>query len=447
MNFALPAGNTLYKTGTLLLLAFVWLFPARGQRFFLGEGIPAKEFCQRREALSRQLEPSSLLVMKAAESKTRNGDVSYKYRQESNFYYLTGIGIPSVYLLVSKDGMAINGKRYKSVIFLPEMYLEETKEILTCPGDTLISNAEFQTVFRSALGEFKTLYLSAPDLGFIYDWLGDKPYFIEKNARKALTAVYPGLKIKSAGEKTAGLRVIKSPSETNLIRKAIGMTGDGLAGAIRRCRPGIWEYELQAEIEYEMLRQGADYWAFPSIIGSGPNSLIFHYDENHRQAQDGELVVMDVGAEYCNHAADITRTIPVSGKFTKAQSEVYSVVLQAQEEIISIIRPGITSSDLDDKCLAVFMREGYHQYYGHGVTHQLGLDVHDAAAGDTLKAGMIITIEPGIYIPASDTLLPPEYRGIGIRIEDDVLVTEKGAEVLSADIPKSLEDIEQLMKK
>jgi Xaa-Pro aminopeptidase len=447
MKYPLPAGITFFKTGMLLLLAFVWLCPAGGQHLFRGDGVPADEYCQRREALSRQLEPSGLLVMKAAESKTRNGDVNYRYRQESNFYYLTGLGIPSAYLLISKDGMAINGKRYTSAIFLPEMYLEEMKEILSCEGDTIMSNGNFQAFFRSMLGEVKILYLSAPDLGFVYDWLGDKPYFIEKNAKKTLTADYPDLKFKSAGEKTARLRVIKSPSETDLIRKAIGMTGDGLARAISRCHPGIWEYELQAEIEYETLRQGAESMAFPSIIGSGPNSLIFHYDENRRKAQNGELVVMDVGAEYCNYAADITRTVPLSGKFSKEQREVYSVVLKAQEEIIGIIRPGITSSDLDTKCLEVFMHEGYRQYYGHGVTHQLGLDVHDVTAGDTLQAGMIITVEPGIYIPASDTLLPTEYHGIGIRIEDDVLVTEKGAEILSVRIPKSIEDIENLMKK
>jgi len=213
------------------------------------------------------------------------------------------------------------------------------------------------------------------------------------------------------------------------------------------CRPSIHEYELQAAVEYEMIRQGASYTAFPSIIGSGENNLIYHYDKNRRKAEPGDLVVMDVGAEYNGYAADITRTIPVTGKFTKAQAEVYRVVLEAQNEGIKMIKPGIKLRDLDKKAKEVISKAGYGKYFKHSVSHQLGVDVHDIWSSDTLKAGMVITVEPGIYIPADDDSISVEYRGWGIRIEDDVLVTENGYEVLSKGIPKEIGEIEKIMKR
>jgi len=195
-----------------------------------------------------------------------------------------------------------------------------------------------------------------------------------------------------------------------------------------------------------MTKQGSEARAFNCIIGSGENSLILHYDKNDCLLKDGDMVVMDVGAQYKGYAADITRTIPVSGKFTKEQKEIYNIVLQAQEEAIKMIRPGLTTNELDNKANDIFSKAGYKSYIRHGITHPVGLDVHDVSSGDTLAEGMIITIEPGLYIPVNDEKLPAAYRGFGIRIEDDVLVTKDGYELLSGNIPKSAEEIEKLMK-
>jgi Xaa-Pro aminopeptidase len=207
------------------------------------------------------------------------------------------------------------------------------------------------------------------------------------------------------------------------------------------------EYELQAIIEFSMIREGAEYESFPSIIGSGPNSLIPHYDDNRRTMQKGDVVVMDVGAEVDGYAADVTRTIPVSGRFTEGQREVYSAVLRTQQAVIGVIRPGLPWVALDRKAKEILQPHGFAPYLTHSVSHHVGLDVHDIGQMDTLKAGMVITVEPGVYVPAADTIVAEKYRGFGIRIEDDVLVTENGSLVLSRNIPKEIGDIEGLMKR
>jgi Xaa-Pro aminopeptidase len=213
------------------------------------------------------------------------------------------------------------------------------------------------------------------------------------------------------------------------------------------CTPGVREYELQAEIEYAMARSGAWGQSFPSIVGSGPNALIPHYELNRRTARAGEVVVMDVGAEMSGYAADVTRTIPVSGRFSAPQRKVYETVLRAQRAVIAAIRPGMSWKTLDATARAAIKEAGYDRFWLHSVSHHLGLDVHDAGVMDTLRDGMVITVEPGIYIPVADTTVSAEYRGIGVRIEDDVLVTGDGAEVLSARVPKDIVDIERIMKR
>jgi Xaa-Pro aminopeptidase len=213
------------------------------------------------------------------------------------------------------------------------------------------------------------------------------------------------------------------------------------------CRPGIREYELQAAIEYEMMRRGASAPSFPSIIGSGPNALILHYEHNYRTAAAGELVVMDVGAEIEGYAADITRTIPVSGTFSSEQKKVYNAVLHAHDSIIASVRVGMPWSDLDKVARRVLAAEGFEKFWKHSVSHHLGIDVHDVGKMDTLRAGMVFTVEPGVYISEKDTTVAPGFRGIGVRIEDDVLVTERGGVVLSEAIPREAREIEKIMRK
>lgn len=403
----------------------------------------ASEFHERRTKLISVLDTNSAAVLKAAEGKTRSNDVAYRYRQESNFLYLTGIKDPGVYILFVPKFLDVEGKKVHTIYFVSGQLLDSTQ---LYENELVLNTDRFKDIFNSILPSVSILYVSTPDLGFANDWLNNKRYYMDKDARKELEIKFPNLKVKNIGSIVAKLREIKSETELKLIQKAIDITGDGLKRAMSRCIPGTYEYELQSEIEYEMTRQGAEYTGFPSIIGSGKNSHILHYYKNRRHMQSGELVVMDVGAEYNGYSADITRTITVSGKFTKAQREIYELILNIQKEILKIIKPGLALKEIDNKFKTLVSEKGYKKYLKHGITHHLGLDAHDPWSSDNLKPGMVITVEPGLYIPDDDKEIGEEYRGIAIRIEDDVLVTEEGNIVLSKNIPKGVEEIENIMR-
>jgi Xaa-Pro aminopeptidase len=408
-------------------------------------GISLNEYAVRRKALLIKTDTNTAVIMKG---KDASGEYEMMhYRQDQNFLYLTGINEPGIYLLMSRRGIDIDGIMKQTVFFAPAYSEINDKRANFCnETDTVLSVEEFRKTFSKMIGGISLLYYSAPDIGFVNDWLNDKPYFILTEAKKNLKQHYPGLKVKEVGSLISILREVKSPSEIEFTRKAIKLTGDGIQNAMKSCKAGDWEYELQAAIEFEMTRQGSEARAFNCIIGSGVNSLILHYDKNNCQLKNGDVVVMDVGAQYKGYAADITRTMPVSGKFTREQKEIYNVVLEAQLEAIKMIRPGITTRELDNKANAIISKAGYKSYIQHGITHPVGLDVHDVSSGDTLVEGMIITIEPGLYIPLNDEKLSAAYRGFGIRIEDDVLVTKDGYEVLSQGIPKNSDEIEKIMK-
>jgi Xaa-Pro aminopeptidase len=430
----------------LMILLMIQVFPQEllSQNCTV-KGITLEEYSGRRKALLMKTDTNSAVVMKA---KDASGEYEMMhYRQDLNFLYLTGINEPGVYLLMSHQGIDCGGKIKQTVFFAPQYSEINKKSSDYCTEtDTIFNVEEFNKILGKVAVDVSLLYFSAPDLGFVNDWLNDKPYFILTEVKKNLKQHHAGLKVKEVGSLVSTLRTIKSPAELELIRKAIKMTGEGILNALRTCKTGVREYELQAAIEFEMTRQGSEAPAFHCIIGSGENSLILHYDKNNCQVKNGDVLVMDVGAQYQGYAADITRTIPVSGKFTKEQKEVYNVVLEAQIESIKMIRPGITFNDLENKATAIITKAGYKSYIQHGITHPIGLDVHDVSSGDTLAEGMIITIEPGLYIPVNDEKLPSAYHGFGIRIEDDILVTRDGYELLSGDIPKKADEIEKIMK-
>jgi Xaa-Pro aminopeptidase len=398
---------------------------------------------ERRTKLISQLDSNSAAVLKAAEGKTKANDVPYPYHQESNFLYLTGIKAPGNYLLLIPQGTEIDGKKINT-IFLGTGILGDS--INLSENELILNTDRLKDIFNSILPSLTTLYISAPDLGFINDWLNNKRYYIDKDARKELENKFPNLKVKSISGLAAKLREIKSETELKLIQKAIDITGDGFKRTMPNCKPGMYEYELQAEIEFETTRQGAECEGFSSIVGSGPNSHILHYDKNRRQMKAGDLVVMDVGAEYNGYSADITRTIPVSGKFTKAQREIYELILNIQKDIFKIIKPGLALKEIDNQFKILVSEKGYKKYIKHGITHHIGLDVHDVWWSDTLTPGMVITVEPGLYIPEDDKEIDEKYRGIAIRIEDDVLITNIGSVVLSKNIPKEIDDIETYMR-
>jgi len=231
------------------------------------------------------------------------------------------------------------------------------------------------------------------------------------------------------------VRGVKSTEEIARIRKACELTARGLVECMREARPGMFEYELQARLEFVCRRGGARRQAFASIVGSGPNTLVLHYDDNSRRTEADDLVLMDVGAEYMGYAADVTRTFPVSGRFSERQAEVYDVVLAAQRAAIAAVRPGATFRDVDAAARQVIAKAGHAKGIAHSVGHYVGLDVHDPAPGRPFEPGNVITVEPGLYLAR---------EGIGIRIEDTVLVTKDGAEVLSAGVPKERAEIEAL---
>ncbi len=419
---------------------------------------------QRRAQVLSELDSGSVAIFYSGDRKMRAADVPFPFRVDNNFYYLSGCEIPRSILLLIADGVMVNDAVYHELLFIPPSSQSRTGHASDSrehrrgfPGFSLVLPLEQFADYRDRiLTNCKILYYTDwPATGFIYDILSENKYFLENEGKKALKKKYPKLQIRSLSQKMAKMRVIKSPPELQLMQRAIDITCESFVEAARAARANQYEYELQAVIEYHFRRNGAMANAFPCIIGSGPNSLILHYDENQRQMRDGEVVVIDIGAEYQNYCADLTRTIPVNGKFSAAQRQIYEIVLRANEALIAAVKPGVTIAELDklaqsvvaDGLLAIGLikeRGEARRFLPHGVSHPLGLQAHDVGTGEPLAPGFVITIEPGIYIPAEEGI-DAQYWNIGIRIEDDVLVTETGCRVLTERAPKKMAEIEKLM--
>jgi Xaa-Pro aminopeptidase len=397
-------------------------------------------YSQRRERLMNSLDTTCVFAMKAADSPV---DDYNPYQQDNDFLYLTGIKEPG-YMMIMIPGGIIFGENRKYCLFFSPTW-DWDKQVTLTTKDTLLPAGDFERILKSAIKGKKTLFYT-PVSPASHDWINGKVYMAEREMKKQFVKDNPGMTLKPGAMKIAPFRQIKSENEIEFTRKAIEMTVKGLKDAYRYCKPGMKEYELQALIEYQATRNGSKGMGFFSIIGSGENSLEPHYYKNDRQMEAGDLVVMDVGARDEGYCADITRTIPVSGKFNDKQAVVYQAVLDIQKKLIGMVKPGMTVSQVEKAGYRLTQDAGYGDYYLHGVSHPIGLNVHDPFVLDTLKPGMILTIEPGIYIPGNDTLQPEGRTGFGIRIEDDVLVTKDGCEVLSASVPKEIAEIEKMMK-
>jgi len=405
------------------------------------------EHAARRTHLLGLMDSSAALVLHSAEIQMRSPDANYRFRQESNLLYLTGEDRPGLTLLLAPKGIHVGDTLARVVMFVNPSMDDGSLPLRPIPDGVTVHISRFADVFGPLLSSISTLYASSYSPPFMADWLNNRPVFIERESRKELEKNHPNLKVKNAGLLVGRARMIKSPWEVERIRASIAATGEGLRKAMEICRPGIPEYALQAAIEYEMMRRGASAPSFASIIGSGPNALILHYELNRRTAAAGELVVMDVGAEIEGYAADITRTVPVSGTFTSEQKKVYTAVLSAHDSVVAAVHAGMPWSEMDRVAKRVLAAEGFDRFWRHSVSHHLGIDVHDAGVMDTLHAGMVVTVEPGVYIPVADTTVAAGFRGIGVRIEDDILVTPAGAVVLSEGIPRQIKDIEKIMRK
>jgi Xaa-Pro aminopeptidase len=407
--------------------------------------VPAALLEKRRTALLALLEPGIAIVPSASRRASWEHPQDSDFRQDNNFYYLTGLETPDSWLVLFKS----EGESGRAMLFVPETSSHaemwsgpqpgpgpETARWTGIdairPADSFAGEILDRLGQPGALNEFQRVYL---------------PLGAERSATRAVidAAVAGRRSISDLGRALASLRLVKDEEELANLRRAIQITAEAQRAALEAAEPGMYEYELEAIVEYIFRSRGADRVGFPSIVGSGPNSVVLHHDRNRRRTEEGDLVVIDVGAEVGYYTADVTRTFPVSGVFGKRQREIYELVLATQQTVIDSVRPGITILELE-QIARRFMRKHSNRLCGsstcdrffvHGLSHWLGMDVHDV--GDysrPLAPGMVLTVEPGIYLADEE---------LGVRIEDDVLVTETGHEVLSAGAPKTVEEIEALM--
>lgn len=420
-----------------------------------------------------QLDDNSVAIIPAAHEKTRSYDTEYKFRQDSDFWYLTGFPEPDAIAVITPGA-----KRPYTLYVRPRDPLMETwfgrrqgveGAVKNYGADKAYPIERFIADLGKILGGKDVLYYRfAVDNELDRTILG---YFTEQRVRRLKTA-YPPHTIKDPTIITGEMRLHKSAAEVALMQKAADIAAEAHVLAMRSVKPGMNESQVEALMEAYMKDQGASGVAYNSIIGGGDNATILHYVENNMPLKDGDLILIDAGAEYQGYASDITRTFPVNGKFSKAQREVYDVVLDAQKKCVDFTVVGNTHMKrqeysielltegmkqlglLKGKTRDLIKKKAYLKYYMHGVGHWLGLDVHDAGRyyvdpqatqSKPYAAGMVLTVEPGIYIPPDDRSAPAKYRGIGIRIEDDVLVTKDGNVNLTAKVTKEADEIEALM--
>jgi len=413
--------------------------------------VPVERLAARRAALFDRI-GTGIAVVRSGNLRSIERDYPQDsdYREDNDFFYLTGLEAPGGWLVLIGRKNAPDS----AILYLPqrEPGSERWNGPTLGPGpeasrlsgvvDVRPSSEAESQIERTVLGQ-----RSAARKGALYLKRGarqaDSPF-----ARRLVFGGGAGggpVPIRDLEAELAALRQIKDEDEIQRLRRAIAITGDAIREAMREARPGMYEYELEGRVEYGFRRRGAERLGFPSIVGSGPNGTTLHYDENRRQTRPGELVVMDVGAEHGYYSADVTRTIPISGRFDGRQRELYELVLGAQQAAMDSVRPGTDLATLN-RVARDYMRRhsgklcgesGCERYFIHGLSHWLGMDVHDVGAySRRLEPGMVFTIEPGIYIPA---------ESLGIRIEDDVLVTPEGAEMLSSGVPRTVEEVERAM--
>lgn len=417
------------------------------------------------------MEANSIAIIPSASEQLRSRDTEHPFRQDSDFYYLSGFTEPEAVLVLAP------GRRHgQFVVFCRERDpgLELWHGYRAGPEGVCEKFAADDAFPISDIDDILPGLIEGRDR--VYYSMGRKADFDRQimewvnsiRSKEASGAVPPGEFI-DLNHLVHDLRLVKSVAEQRLLRRAGEITARGHCRAMAHCRPGQYEYQLEAELAHEFVSSGARHLAYPSIVGSGANACTLHYVNNEAVMRDGEMVLIDAGCELEYYASDVTRTFPVNGRFSKEQRALYEVVLRAQLAAIAAIKPGnhwnhphdvsvleITAGLVELGLLKggvdkLIERGAYREFYMHRVGHWLGLDVHDV--GDyqvsnqwrRLEPGMVMTVEPGIYISPANTRVARKWRGIGIRLEDDVLVTAAGCEVLSAGAPKTVEDIEALM--
>jgi len=433
-------------------------------------GITAATYQKRRRQLMRLAGDNAILVLASAPERVRSRDTHHAYRQDSDLWYLTGFAEPDAVLVLVPgrshgeallfcrerdperegwDGPRVGPEGAVDALGMDDAYpIDDLDEIL--PG--LLE------------GRTRVYYHFGRDTEFDLQLIG----WLNRVRAQVRVGAQPPHEFLELGHLLDEMRLFKDAGELKLMRRAAKISVDAHAAAMRAARPGIYEYALQAELEYVFRRQDASP-AYESIVGAGANACVLHYRANSAQARDGDLVLIDAGAEYRGYAADITRTFPVNGRFTPAQRALHEVVESAQQAALAQARPGVAYEAghnaaveaLTEGLLRLGLLKGklakhiadgsYKRFYRHKTGHWIGLDVHDVGdyriEGESrlLEPGMVFTIEPGLYVSADDTSVDAKWRGIGIRTEDDVLVTKTGHEVLTTGLARTADEIEDYM--
>lgn len=401
------------------------------------EGVPVSEFAKRREAVLKSLKGSVGIVMAGEHAPPLRGDWDPNF----HFLYLTGIR-DEVGAMVFFDPSAPDPDRRVILLLRPtNPEMDQWDGFREPLGKALRERTGFKTVLRTlmlprllteAARRTKKLALLHPIANY------NQPVGPDYELFQKVAARIPGCGIEERADLIVGMRQVKSPAEIRQIEAAVAATRVGIERLWKSVRPGVSERTLHQELIRGFEEAGSTRVAFDPIVGSGPNGVVLHYKQNDQTARDGDLLVLDCGASINGYASDVTRTFPVSGKFTDEQRTVYNAVLKAQEAAIKAVKPGALLSDADMAARAVLEKAGFGDYMPHGIGHHLGLETHDPGLyHEELRPGMVVTIEPGVYLPD---------KGIGVRIEDDILVTKDGNRNLSAAIPKSAAEMERIGK-
>ena len=430
-----------------------------------------QEFARRRKQLMETMGNRAIAIIPTAQVRIRNRDVEFPFRADSDFYYLTGFAEPeAVAVLVP------NRPQGEYILFCRERDpereawdglragLEGATELYG--ADDAFPFSDMEDILPGLLeNKARVYYTMGLDADFDHRVVG----WVTQIRGRGRAGVRAPEEFIALGHVLHDMRLFKSKAEVTAMRQAAQITVEAHRRAMRVCRPGMYEYQIEAELQHAFMHGGARWTAYPPIVGGGANGCILHYRENSALLKDGDLLLIDAGAEYDCYAADVTRTFPVGGRFSTAQREAYELVLEAQFAAIEKVKPGNHWNDpheaavrvitkgllelgiLKGKLPALIKAEAYRPYYMHRTGHWLGMDVHDVGdykvggAWRVLESGMTLTVEPGLYFKAGTRGLAKRWWNIGIRIEDDVLVTKNGNEVLTVEAPKTVEQIESLM--
>ena len=418
-------------------------------------------FVQNRARFAARLEPNAIAVFHANDIMPTSADGTYPFVQNPDLFYLTGIDQEETILVIYPDARE---SKHKEILFLrktnEEIAIWEGNKLTQQEGSaisgiqTVYWAEDFQKIFRSMTYDAEWIYLNTNEHA-------RAEVTVETRDSRFLQwcqSAFPLHRYRRSAPIMQDLRVVKSAMEIDLIRKACGIAEKAFQRILQVVQPGIWEFEIEAELLYALVKNRSRRPAFNPIIASGASSCVLHYIENNQQCRDGDILLIDFGAEYANYASDVTRTIPVNGRFSPRQRQIYDAVFRIQHEAVPMLTPGntlqayhkeiggIVEDELQQLGLLTAQDTGqvdkadapYKKYFMHGISHHLGLDVHDL--GDRHRAfesGMVLTCEPGIYV---------REENIGVRIEDDILITDKGPVVLTADIPSDSREIEEIMQ-